>query len=294
MSPCLPTEGFIITTRLALFVLFYVRPAHPVIYRIPAYVFHNTNTTCSTEVIHQTVQDNITSKLNAALNLFEDNNYPCRAEEGWRRIADVNISDINQVCPQGLTLRTSPFRLCGRSLREATDFCEGTTFSVAGASYSKVCGRIRGYQVNLCYGLREQADLENSYVDGVSLTHGPAGSRQHMWTFITGHNTIGAGISYCPVSVLSLHPFITNDYFCDSGNTPGSIQTNRVFANPLWDGVGCDGDSHTPPRCYVNNPPWFHKVLPRATTDDIELRICGYSTIRWGDTYLQEIELYVK
>ena len=69
------------------------------IYHIPAYVFQNTSRTCSTETVPQTVQDNITSKLNAALNSFEDNNFPCTAEEGWRRIADFNMSDINQVCP---------------------------------------------------------------------------------------------------------------------------------------------------------------------------------------------------
>ena len=94
-----------------------------------------------------------------------------------------------------------------------------------------------------------------------------------------------------------LPSLVTNDYFCDSGAYPASTATGGIFVdNPLWDGVGCVGDVKTPPRCFINNPPWFHKIFPEATTtDDIELRVCGYELIGNvnGDTLLQKIELYV-
>ena len=278
----------VITITMSLIVFSHVRPSQQYVYRISPYVLENSDRMCPTEEIFQTVRGNITSEVKTALN-------PCRAEDGWRKITDIDMSDNNQNCPQGLTLYTTPFRLCGRTLNTTYEFCEGTTFGVVGTSYSRVCGRITGYQVNKGYAFTGRTDLEQSYVDGVSLTHGAAGSRQHIWTFAIGYDNINADAARCPVNGSGLPSFITNDYFCDSGNTPGSTQSNRVYnANPLWDGVGCYGDPYMPQRCYVNNPPWFQKVLPRATTDDIELRICGYSTIRWGDTHVQKIELYVK
>ena len=39
----------------------------------------------------------------------------------------------------------------------------------------------------------------------------------------------------------------------------------------LWDGAGCGPLND---RCTLNNPPWFHKQLPSATTDD-RILICG-------------------
>ena len=46
--------------------------------------------------------------------------------------------------------------------------------------------------------------------------------------------------------------------------------------DPLWDGQGCGAASccelSYPPGV---TPPWFCKQLPQATTDDIEVRLCG-------------------
>ena len=41
--------------------------------------------------------------------------------------------------------------------------------------------------------------------------------------------------------------------------------------DPLWDGAGCGPNNDC---CTLNNPPWFHKQLPSATADDIEMRLC--------------------
>ena len=69
--------------------------------------------------------------------------------------------------------------------------------------------------------------IESAYVDGVSLTHGPAGSRQHMWTFaaaIYAENDLTRNTCACLNSQYSwpqqLPPFVGNNYFCDTGN-PG-------------------------------------------------------------------------
>ena len=59
--------------------------------------------------------------------------------------------------------------------------------------------------------------------------------------------------------------------------------------DPLWDGEGCG----TSPKCCIHkNPPWFCKELPQATTDDIEIRLCGGEIgTEYGDT---PIEIYIK
>ena len=220
--------------------------------------------------------------------------------EAWKQVANINMSDSSQNCPPGLRLTTTPFRLCGRTPTRSPD-CNSANFSVGGTSYSRVCGRITGYHQNLKYAFyRLGNNIEHNYIDGVSLTHGTPGSRKHIWSFAIGLNNVDTGDRlqyYCPGDGRVVLPsFVTNDYFCDSGAYPGSTATDGVFVdNPLWDGVGCVGDVNTPPRCFINNPPWFHKILPESTTDDIELRVCGYELMgsHYGDTLLQKMELYV-
>ena len=61
-------------------------------------------------------------------------------------------------------------------------------------------------------------------MDGVSLTHGPPGSRQHIWTVAAGiveNNPSSYPQWSCPCAdhaqTLSLIPsFVGNDYFCES------------------------------------------------------------------------------
>ena len=82
--------------------------------------------------------------------------------------------------------------------------------------------------------------IEGAYVDGVSLTHGPPGARQHIWTFPT---------LSCPCVSGTVTPsYMGNDYFCESGN-PGTSWTDVIYASdPLWDGQGCG----SPPCCELN------------------------------------------
>ena len=71
------------------------------------------------------------------------------------------------------------------------------------------------------------------------------------------------------------------------------IQGNLVFFpdDVLWEGQDCTSTSTC---CEFNNPPWFTKNLPTATTDDIELRICTDYEQRSEDIPLELIELYVQ
>ena len=106
---------------------------------------------------------------------------------GWIRVAFLYMTDPSEVCPSSLSLHTFPVRGCGR--QEGTPLhCNSILFTQNIQGYSNVCGRILAYQKggpeafwNNIVG--SQSTIESAYVDGVSLTHGPAGSRQHIWTF---------------------------------------------------------------------------------------------------------------
>ena len=171
-------------------------------------------------------------------------------------------------------------------------------------SYSHICGRVTGYQYTstdaFYSNTLETLTIDSYYVDGVSITHGPAGSRQHIWTFAAGLSEPGLAAhpnTECPCadrrSRAYIPSFVGNDFFCESGN-PGQWTVVLYSSDPLWDGQGCA----SPPCCEMSYPPgvtapWFCKQLPQATTDDIEVRICGrFDTAE--DTPIELVELYIQ
>ena len=246
--------------------------------------------------------------------------YSCNGSPGWRRVGFVNMTDPSQDCPPGLnlTIRScgsshydnlynildlfpSHPRSCGSSHHTYNE-CSSTTFSVSGVQYSQVCGRIRAYQcgctIAFAHYLYLHSSLEESYVDGVSLTHGAAGERQHIWTFAAGISE-GLGVRYfdgdkCPNDFDGSESpsFVNGDYFCESGNNDDSRVGGVFFErDPLWDGEGC-GFNIT--SCQFNNPPYFSKILPAPTTDDIELRLCHCHDTFLADVPIELVELYIK
>ena len=226
----------------------------------------------------------------------------CNSTEGWTCVAYLNMTDPTQQCPSAWTLQTrssEPRRLCGRN--SSFRGCDSLTYSTFGINYSKVCGRMTAYENYTTDAFQNSGSqtIEGYFVDGVTLTHGPPGSRQHIWTFAAGivENNPSSYPRYsCPcadrATALSLVPsFVGNDYFCESGN-PASAFAHTFFPNdPLWDGQGCGAAS----CCELSypsgvTPPWFCKQLPQTTTDDIEVRLCGDET---EDTPVELIELYI-
>ena len=106
---------------------------------------------------------------------------------GWTRVAYLDMKDPGSVCPSNWTLHTSPVRGCGRT-QAARYTCDSAIFSARGQRYSRVCGRILGYQKGTTDAFSNSisasyTSIESAYVDGPSLTHGPVGSRQYIWTF---------------------------------------------------------------------------------------------------------------
>ena len=164
-----------------------------------------------------------------------------------------------------------------------------------------MCGRIRGYQFGAVEAFYYSAQgIDSYYVDGVSLTHGAAGRRQHIWTFAAGLTEVST--SYpdhdCPCDTgnyTSVPAFVGNNYFCESGlhSEWGRTGLNNILFpdDILWDGQDCTSNSTC---CQLNNPPWFTKNLTTETTDDIELRICTDDLPIHDDVAVELIELYVQ
>ena len=66
----------------------------------------------------------------------------CNSTGGWMRVAHLNMTDTNQHCPSGFRLITSPKRTCGTPGSR----CVSATFPLNGVKYSRMCGKIIGYQ----------------------------------------------------------------------------------------------------------------------------------------------------
>ena len=221
---------------------------------------------------------------------------------GWRRAAYLNMSDPTQTCPPAWELITTPRRSCARPSSAGLRSCYLAMFPTQGIQYSQVCGRIIGYQVGqpqafYLENINQPQTIDGYYVDGVSLTYGSP--RQHIWTFA---NALDEASRFndesrctCTDSSRPNTPpsFVGNDYFCETGVPPGQQFDSATFHadDPLWDGQGCGPTSTC---CTFNNPPWFCKQLPQSTNADLEVRLCSHDPVRYENTPVELIEIYIK
>ena len=212
---------------------------------------------------------------------------------GWMRIADVDMRNNHSQCPPGLVYNVTEGRRLCRKPSLAVG-CYSTTFSTQGVEYSKVCGKIIGYQHYYTNGFgpsRFTPGINETYVDGVSITHGSP--RQHVWTLAAAMDEASMSYTDCPC-IKSSHSFtgiipsfVGNDYYCETGSR-SRRQQRYYFDDPLWDGKGC-GSGNT---CCDRGGPWFCKQLPHPTKDDIEMRVCTNSPVE--DSVLEQMDLYVQ
>ena len=209
------------------------------------------------------------------------------------RVANINMTRPNKNCPAGFRKVTDSGKImCGGQNRS----CISTTFSSHGLQYSRVCGKIIGYQYytpDALANINSQGrSIDDTFVDGIVLTHGSP--RNHIWTFTAGVNQFNSRYG-CPCNrgsySYALPPYVGTDYFCDSGYPVNAPPPASYFTNdPLWDGAGCVSGS----CCTFNSPPWFCKNLSTPTTDDIQLRLCLDEALSNEDVLFETVELYVQ
>lgn len=265
----------------------------------PARETQGSGTTCQ---ISEEIRENITNEIltivqESFIPLIDETRYftpECPCMSNGRRVAYLDMTNPDHNCPDGWREISSP-RSCGRFNSIS---CDSAFFPTDGIAYSHVCGRVKAYKYGNVFAFYEyivnQArTIDTHYVDGVSITHG-SNPRQHVWTFAAAYAESNRNPSNnCPCTRTDdtdarTPTFIGDDYFCDTvAGYSNTIQTD----NPLWDGAGCGSISTC---CEFNNPPWFCKTLPQPTTDNIEVRICGYNNpYTSGGTPVELLELYV-
>ena len=183
----------------------------------------------------------------------------------WRHVVDLDMEVASQQCPSPWIEVSTPARSCASSIYFAG--CEGVSFPVSGGTYTRVCGRAVGYSILTGDAFTDytglgNGNIDNPYVDGISVTHGSP--CQHIWSFAVGHGPQYTGVLRCPCDNSNriqapLPPsFVGDNYFCDG-----------AYNGALWDGEDC-----TRACCTFHSPPYFYVTLPASTSDSIEVRIC--------------------
>ena len=268
----------------------------------------------------QPSSDIIDEEMRKTRNIINSNYQlrPCMCGgPGWTRVLYFNMADTITSCPFNLTLHEEPVRGCGRK-SEDDSTCDSVLIPVT-KNYSMICGRIYAYQKGYSYALAYSVfyspillsvnvSIDSAYVSGLSLTHGSAGQRKHVWTFAgaldetstDNYNNTFLPADSCPCTNPALTwrykipTYVGDSYFCDTGahTFPSDEETNKVFKDdPLWDGEGCGGSSTC---CSYNSPPWFCQHLKYHTYDDLELRLCSFYPSSWGDKLISLVEIHVK
>ena len=217
---------------------------------------------------------------------------------GWMRLASIDMTDPTSKCPHGLKTLTSPRRLCAKNIDGPG--CSSAFIPVQGVEYSKVCGKIIGYQQGTPDSFHRfisgQTTIDSNYVDGISITRGHS-PRKHIWTLAGAvHEDNARPYLTCPCTNTRIEgqtpapSFVGHDYFCDTGSE-GHFQFIFYGGDPLWDGAGC-GEFNT--CCSLNSPPWFLKNVYPPSSDDIEMRLCTDQSRGDEDINFETLEIYVQ
>ena len=215
------------------------------------------------------------------------------------KVADIDMTNTSQQCPSGMSLIEGIIPSGRRLCLPLNNGFASDRFAVHGVEYSRVCGKVIGYQnrVPIAFSLHENI---NDCLFGVSLTHGFP--RNHIWAFFgASDETLNDYTFKCPCTNTDIRMprqppgYLGNDYFCDTALSDHYSSVARAIHldDPLWDGDGC-GPSNAccsfPGRGVT--PPWFIKDLPSSTTDDIDMRLCHFAV--FGSTPIESVEIYVQ
>ena len=224
------------------------------------------------------------------------------AARGWMRVANLNMTDPTHVCPAGMFLGADARkRLCRRKVAAG---CKSVFFPTYHLPYSRVCGRVIGYQDGSAdafwqYQQDNSITLDDDFLDGLTISVGYP--RTHIWSFAASQTEGGEGgdtIYSCPCARTDVPtngvvpPFVEDNYFCEAGLENVWASNGVLYVDdPLWDGENCPPNSSC---CQLNNPPWFCRDLGREFRNDFEVRLCGDEERGNEDIALEIIELYVQ
>ena len=255
----------------------------------PVVTYGNGFRSCPSQQQRDNARQTIRAAVSSALGLGPS--AQCGPGQ-WTRIAYLDMRDRSQFCPSAWRENiTNGVRVCGRP-PSSNDMCHGTFYSSGGRTYTKVCGRVIGYQVGHPDAFHSSDSINSAYVEGVSITYGSF-IRTHIWTLAADLSETGNTACPCDSGSSNFPPsFVGNNYYCESGNRNSTSTDYFLYADdPLWDGQQCSTEG----TCCSNgrNPPWFSVDLNSPTTDSIEVRICADFN-KSEDTPIEQLELYIQ
>lgn len=259
--------------------------------------------TCPSDAERQPIKEDLNADLDqlieSKLHIFQNLAVPVECSGGgWVKVVDFNLeTNGSESCPdtwqrhddEGVAHCRIP------TTSSSTPTCQSANFSTNSLSYSRVCGKIKGYQRGRTAAFSSMGDssIDSAFLDGVLIARGSP--RQHVWSFASGYSSsAGTGDFNCICSIhgdqsVSRPPeFVGDNNFCESGTDQEPTVNTFYNLNPLWDAEGCPEGS----QC-CSKGPYFSANLPEATCDPLEVRICvqNPSLVNIG---VSIIELYVK
>ncbi len=241
----------------------------------------------------------VDSIISSQLPLLERFSFPLECPgQGWIKVVDFDLkANQNDSCPGDWEKHPSQ-NFCTHS-SSINPTCESANFSTNNTAYSRVCGRMRGYQIGKTSGFQPyvsnmRPNLDGTYLDGVSITHG--NPRVHIWSFVSGE-TSSSSDTNCPECIcpcvddtgVTLPSYLNGNFSCNSGSAGNTILQDVYGDNPLWDGEGCEPGN----ECCAQSR-FFATDLGGHTCDDLELRLCVSGDLRGANVGIDQIEIYVK
>jgi len=178
---------------------------------------------------------------------------------GWTRIAALDFPQ--DPCP-GAWVSEPHEGVCYRDLLSGG--ARSASFSTLGISWQEVQGTFvlrQNGSTDAFQWISADVDLDGDYVDGVSLTRGAPGSREHIYTYAIGQTDGFSGEYDCPdVGGTTAPQYIGPDYVCGTGN-PGTGYQHVRYSMELFSGLS------------------FQSNIGASSTDDVESRIvCDQAT----------------
>ena len=213
----------------------------------------------------------------------------------WKMVGYLDMTDPSQQCPDSWLKIASPRSSCGKRTMQT---CDSLSIPTAGASYQKVCGRFRGYQIGTTDAfydvLHLGVNIETHFADGVIVTYGSPGRRQHVYSYVAAlWESVGGTI--CPCAGGAAPPlFVGSDYYCESGNPVQEYHPTSMYSSDvLWDRQQCGGNETT--CCDPPDIPWFCKTFSTQISEDLEVRICtDESSVDNENVAIESFELYIQ
>ena len=182
---------------------------------------------------------------------------------GWMRVATLpkHRNGTAQCFPNFIYYEGSNRTQCVRN--DTAAGCTSVIFPVFGVEYSHVCGEVRAYGKKTPDGFRvTEKTIDETYVDGISLTYKQEDSRRHLWTFASKHS------NHQTTSCGSNKPsFVMNNFSCMK-----LVNDNRNSYN------------------FSKN---FSRTLGAPTTSNIEMRVCRDGVRSNEDIILNTVEMYI-